>query len=333
LGNQISELLATIGSFSNLLGEIKGSMKTLIGYVKDYIVDHFEWKLYLSLAFFLTALFAFNYSLDFEDEFIDRIPTYLPRALAYMSFLLFPFVVAAGLIAHFTKSDFLKKKEFWLKVLLAFAVLGMYRGLVLESEFCGWLEMDGCRFVWRVIRRFNRLILFLIPLLVFWHLDKKELSSFYGMTTKWKSLKMYLPLLLIMIGVIGIASFFEQFQTYYPLYAKSGASRFIRETGIPEWLAVMIFEVAYGFNYISIEFFFRGFLIYSFVRLIGPEVVLPMVCTYAALHFGKPFLEAFSSIFGGYILGILALRTENIWGGVLLHAGIALLMEFFAWVH
>jgi len=313
--------------------EIDGSMKPLVLHVWNYIKEHFEWRLYLSLAVFLFLLFTFNYSLDFEDAYIDSIPSYLPRALAYMAFLMLPFLIAAALISFFNKSDFLKKREFWLKALLAFAALGIYRGLVLEGAFCDWLEMDGCRFVWRVIRRFNRLFLFLIPLLVFWHLDKKHLSSFYGMTTKWKSLKMYFPLLLIMIGVIGLASFFEQFQSYYPLYAKSGAARFIQETGIPEGLAVFIFEIAYGFNYISIEFFFRGFLIYSFVRLVGPEVVLPMVCTYAALHFGKPFLEAFSSIFGGYILGILALRTENIWGGVLLHAGIALLMEFFAWVH
>lgn len=308
-------------------------MKPLFLHVWNYTKKEFHGGLYLSIAAFLILLFTFNYSLDFEDAYIDEISDYLPRALAFFAFLFFPFLMAALLISHFKKGDFLKKREFWLKALLAFAVLGLYRGIALEASFCQWLEMDGCRFIWRVLRRFNRLLLFLVPLLVFWHLDKKHLSSFYGMTTKWKSLKMYLPLLLIMVVIIGLASFAEQFQTYYPLYAKSGSARFLKATGFPEWVAVMIFEVAYGFNYISIEFFFRGFLIYSFVRLVGPEVVLPMVCTYAALHFGKPFLEAFSSIFGGYILGVLALRTENIWGGVLLHAGIALLMEFFAWVH
>lgn len=308
-------------------------MNPLISHVLNYVRDHFEWRLYLSLLIFLTVLFGFNYSLDFEDQYIDRIPNYPMRALAHMSYLIFPFLVAAYLISVFQKKDFLSKREFWIKVLIAFGCLGMYRGIILDAQFCKWLEMDGCFFVWKVVRRFNRLIIFLIPLLIFWPRDRKHLTSFYGMSFKWSSFKMYFPLLLIMVGIIGFASFFDEIQGYYPLYAKSGAKIFMDGTGWPEWLTVLTFESSYAFNFISIEFFFRGFLIYSFVRLIGPEVVLPMVCTYAALHFGKPFLEAFSSIFGGYILGVLALRTENIWGGVLLHAGIALLMEFFTWIH
>ena len=36
---------------------------------------------------------------------------------------------------------------------------------------------------------------------------------------------------------------------------------------------------------------------------------------------GKPF------IFGGYILGILAYRTGHLWGGIIIHLGIALLFE------
>ncbi|MDW3648430.1 MAG: CPBP family intramembrane glutamic endopeptidase [Bacteroidia bacterium] len=308
-------------------------MKPLFLHVWNYSKEQFRWQLYLPIAIFLLVIFSFNYSLDFEDQYIDTIRNYPARALAYTTFLLFPFLFAAFCISKVKKADFLRKREFWLKVIIAFVALGLYRAIALEGAFCQWLEMDGCRFVWRVLRRFNRLILFFIPLLIFWPKDRQHLNSFYGMKFKWESFKMYFPLLAIMLVIIGLASFAEQFQNYYPLYAKSGSARFIKETAIPEWLAVLIFESAYGFNYLSIEFFFRGFLIYSFVRLLGPEVVLPMVCTYAALHFGKPFLEAFSSIFGGYILGVLALRTENIWGGVLLHAGIALLMEFFAWLH
>jgi len=57
-----------------------------------------------------------------------------------------------------------------------------------------------------------------------------------------------------------------------------------------------------------------------------------MVAAYAVLHFGKPLGESIGSIFGGYILGIIALYSRNIWGGVFVHGGIALLMEIFAFL-
>jgi hypothetical protein len=52
-----------------------------------------------------------------------------------------------------------------------------------------------------------------------------------------------------------------------------------------------------------------------------------MAVIYCQLHFGKPLGEAISSIFGGYILGVISYQTKNIWGGVLVHVGIAWLME------
>ncbi|MEM6805129.1 MAG: hypothetical protein AAF696_27280, partial [Bacteroidota bacterium] len=131
-------------------------MKPLLQHVYKYSREQFEWRLYLSLAVFLSILFIFNYSLDFEDQYIDRISTYPLRALAFMAFLFFPFWMAAYLIARFRKKDFLSKREFWIKAVIAFACVGLYRGIMFEGEFCRWLDMDGCRFIWRVIRRFNR---------------------------------------------------------------------------------------------------------------------------------------------------------------------------------
>jgi hypothetical protein len=49
------------------------------------------------------------------------------------------------------------------------------------------------------------------------------------------------------------------------------------------------------------------------------------------LHFGKPMGEAVSSIFGGFILGVIALYSRSILGGVIIHLGVAWLMEFTAW--
>ncbi len=64
----------------------------------------------------------------------------------------------------------------------------------------------------------------------------------------------------------------------------------------------------------------------------GKNVILPMAATYAVLHFGKPIGETISSIFGGYILGVIALYSRNIWGGVFIHGGTAFFMEAFAFL-
>ncbi|CAN5226073.1 hypothetical protein BH23BAC1_BH23BAC1_38320 [soil metagenome] len=57
-----------------------------------------------------------------------------------------------------------------------------------------------------------------------------------------------------------------------------------------------------------------------------------MVVLYAFYHFGKPPGETIGSIFGGYILGVIAMYTRSVMGGVLLHVGIAWLMDGFAFL-
>jgi len=69
----------------------------------------------------------------------------------------------------------------------------------------------------------------------------------------------------------------------------------------------------------------------SLSRILGGHVVLPMVATYMFLHYGKPLAESISSVFGGYILGIISLYTRKIWGGIMIHVGIAWLMELLGW--
>jgi hypothetical protein len=42
--------------------------------------------------------------------------------------------------------------------------------------------------------------------------------------------------------------------------------------------------------------------------------------------------ETIGSFFGGFILGTIALHTKSIWGGIIIHVGIALLMELLAFL-
>jgi hypothetical protein len=130
-----------------------------------------------------------------------------------------------------------------------------------------------------------------------------------------------------MFPLILSASFLPSFLNQYPMYESTKAHLYM---GCSEWITVLGYEIAYAINFVSIEFFFRGFLVIGMITVLGRAAILPMASVYCFLHFGKPMGEAISSIFGGYILGIVAYETRGIWGGVIVHVGIAWLMELVA---
>ena len=101
---------------------------------------------------------------------------------------------------------------------------------------------------------------------------------------------------------------------------------------IPEWVSVITYEFFYLTDFLNTELLFRGFLVIGVSKYLGKDSILPMVAAYAVLHFGKPLGETISSVFGGYLLGVLAYYSKNIWGGVILHITLAGSMEFFAFL-
>lgn len=101
---------------------------------------------------------------------------------------------------------------------------------------------------------------------------------------------------------------------------------------VPEYITVMIYELAYGLDFVTVEFLFRGFMVIGLMHVVGRRAVLAMAVVYCFLHFGKPAGEAISSIFGGYILGVIAFETRSIWGGIIVHLGIAWMMEIIGFV-
>jgi membrane protease YdiL (CAAX protease family) len=65
------------------------------------------------------------------------------------------------------------------------------------------------------------------------------------------------------------------------------------------------------------EFLFRGFLMLTLVRVMGPIGVLVATMPFVFAHLGKPELELFSTLGGGLVYGWLAWRTGSIvWGAV-----------------
>jgi hypothetical protein len=100
----------------------------------------------------------------------------------------------------------------------------------------------------------------------------------------------------------------------------------------PLWLWRVGYELSYGLDFLSIELFFRGLLVIGLVRYAGEKAILPMAAFYCTIHFGKPLGECITSFAGGLVLGVLAYRTRSVLGGLIVHLGLAWMMELGGWV-
>jgi hypothetical protein len=74
-----------------------------------------------------------------------------------------------------------------------------------------------------------------------------------------------------------------------------------------------------GVDVAAAEFLFRGFLMWTLVRLAGPMGVVLATFPFVFTHLGKPELETLSTFFGGLGFGWLAWRTRSVLYGALLH--------------
>lgn len=146
----------------------------------------------------------------------------------------------------------------------------------------------------------------------------------YGMTRSARYIRVYMLIFLFLLPMFIAVSSTPQFQTFYPrvcIVPYSGVF------GWQDWKAVSFFEIAYANDFLAVESMYRGALVVGLSKWLGPRAVLPMALTYLSVHLGKPDLELCSSVIGGYILGILAYRTQHLWGGIIIHLGIAMLFE------
>ncbi|MCA6079083.1 CPBP family intramembrane glutamic endopeptidase [Fulvivirga sedimenti] len=308
-------------------------MKSLLIEVINHFRSTFRWSVMVMIFMVMTAFIYFNYRLDFEDGMVDTLP-FNYRVPAMFLFHLVPYLLTVLIIAPFIENkSWYKTKGFWLRIFIGFGLLALDRSIQFRELLSSYIDIADWSFLYSFSKRILSLITLVFPLYIISLFFEKSIPGRgYGLIVKRFDVRPYLILLsLAGIGIV-IGGFFRDIQDYYPRYLELGGTAFARRHEIPDWLNVLVYELAYGTDFISVEMFFRGFLIYGFVRYFGPYVVFPMIATYCFLHFGKPMTEAISSLFGGYILGVISLKSKTIWGGVLIHVGIAWLMEFIGYL-
>jgi len=117
-----------------------------------------------------------------------------------------------------------------------------------------------------------------------------------------------------------LASFRDDFSNHYPFYKLAKLS----------WFDFLAWELIYITQFVAVEFFFRGFIVNGLRIPFGSLSIAVMCLPYLMLHFPKLWLESTGAIAFGFLLGILALRSKSIWGGVMVHVCIALMMDVAA---
>lgn len=292
-------------------------MKKIIVSIKEYFIET-DKRILISASFFIALFIFINYYFGL-NHFISTSPDRQQYFYWYLVFLT-AFAFAYVLLSVFEDRIVFKNKNFLLLFLIAPAIFSWK----MVFDFNVHFDADKTQNTYwnQVIYWPFKLVIVSAVLFIIWKLTKEK-QPFYGTQTKNFDFKPYLLMLLIMLPLIALASTQQDFLSMYP---KLKSIAFLKDHRNKGWYK-LLYELSYGSDFISIELFFRGFLVLAFAKWFGKDAILPMACFYCTIHFGKPLGECISSYFGGLILGIVIYNTRTIFGGLMVHLGIAWMME------
>lgn len=182
-------------------------------------------------------------------------------------------------------------------VYVTFALLFDYSRTFIPSSVFDAGESPEAMLVMAV----ERLVLFgLVPLAIV-VLGFRDTPGRYGVRLgDWRA-----GLALALIGCVVMTPVVLWFAAQPAVQVFYGA----RSAPIPQLLLTHVLDLT------AAEFLFRGFLMLTLVRAIGPLGVLVGTWPFVFSHLGKPELELLSTLAGGLVYGWLAWRTGSIlWG-------------------
>lgn len=294
-------------------------MKEIIGFIRDYYKQADKPILILCTLFTAFLVWA-NYARGLETMLISHegfpLPLITGRYLLFLAAFLIPYILLL-----FRRRKPVRHTGFIICLLaapLVFAIkAGMDTSVIVSSD-------NRWNAYWNEVLYWPPRLLVLLCLLAFLRHFFCSDTSFYGLAPKKTNLRPYFIMLLIMLPLIAAASTQPDFLSTYP---KLKEVLPLPPAAQPGWLYQLFFELSYGSDFLSIEVFFRGFLVIGFMQWVGKDAIIPMACFYCSIHFGKPLGECISSYFGGFLLGIISYHTRSIYGGLMVHLGIAWLME------
>lgn len=180
-----------------------------------------------------------------------------------------------------------------------------------------WDEL--CAYAWWT--SIHLLCYVILPALCIRYILKQRMRDFGWQINEapqhWRGYLLLLSPILVFVYLVSLG---QDFVHHYPFYSLTSRS----------WADLLGWEFLYLCQFVFLEFFFRGFIVNALRPAIGANAVWVMCVPYLMIHFPKLWLEATGAIFFGLFLGILAMQSRSIWGGVLVHAGVAVSMDIAA---
>lgn len=161
----------------------------------------------------------------------------------------------------------------------------------------------------------------IVPLMVVLLVHRARPGSVgYGLSGFRGHVRVYLGLFALVLPLVLVASTRPDFRSFYPFV---GAAR----EDVPTFL---LWEAAYITQFVALEAFFRGYLLFTLEKHMGTLAVFVMTVPYVMIHWHKPPLEAYGAVVAGVVLGMLALRYRSWAGGAMVHALVAVTMDTLA---
>lgn len=297
-----------------------------LGDIGGFIKKDFLWVKYLSALALAVLIIIAQVKFSIYDIIIA--PTYddgTSMLRIPLIYIMVYFLVLIPSLAMHSELWRLRRWQVWVFPIILLTIDGAGQGYY---GYMQWADEHGVtlkdRYYLRLVGSFMfRSVFIVLMLCVFRKLTEGRFGLF-GLRRSTKYLRVYALIYVLLLPMFLYVSFTPQFLDYYP---KMFIDYHDGALGWDRWQLTGLFELFYANDFIGVEGMFRGALVIGMSRWLGCRAVLPMALTYMCIHLGKPDLELCSSVIGGYILGVLAWRTHHLWGGIIIHLGIAMFFE------
>ncbi len=297
--------------------------------VKDFVREDFNGVVFSGTLLLLAAGLFVNYSSLVDVQWVTREDGAWSWLLHYLLLYGGIYYAVAAIAAYRSERNYLADPWFWLLSACFILIATLPKIHVLQfvhvKEQTHWsggemVFVSKCQFF------FHQFVITAGFLAVLTAVVRRWKKLEFGLRWDWHKLRPYFLILLMVSPLMVAASFLPDFQQAYPQYKPwfRGEMAF----GLSNEVRTGIFTMSYSTGFVAVELLFRGALGLGMFHIMGTRALLPMAAFYCTFHFGKPMGEAIASIFGGYILGVLAIQGRSIAGGVIVHLGVAMLMEF-----
>lgn len=166
-------------------------------------------------------------------------------------------------------------------------------------------------------------VLGLVPLAIIIFLFKEKPGDYGLKSGNWRlgvSINLWL-LPVIALLLLYPSSHTPEMLAYYPFAKSAGNS--VGDFLMLEVPRVVLFYTAW-------EFFFRGFMLFGLRPYLGPWLAICVQTIPSCLwHIGVPTGELLSSIAGGILFGVMAIRTNSIVWPFIMHCLIGIVLDLF----